>query len=102
MKPPKHLVEGVQAEYDRYREAGRSQGLAKAKLVSLCYSSQLNLPQQVTEYMDETCGGAPERRYVLYGEDTLLTPCPLFQPIRMTFVCYDTRVPTVMPPRPSR
>lgn len=60
-------------------------GSGEPYVLSYCYSSQLNWSDQVLETAREAC---PRGRLHFHGEDVLWTRCPLFQPVRATFLCY--------------
>lgn len=60
-------------------------GGGKPVVLSYCYSSQLNWSDQVLATAREAC---PRGRLHFQGEDVLWTKCPLFQPVRATFLCY--------------
>lgn len=60
-------------------------GSGEPYALSYCYSSQLNWSDQVLETAREAC---PKGKLHFQGEDVLWTRCPLFQPVRATFLCY--------------
>ena len=53
--------------------------------IAVCYSSQLNTPDEVRDRVQELCpnGGS----FVYFDEDTFLNHCSIFQPNRVTFIC---------------
>ena len=59
-------------------------------ILSYCYSSQLNWSNEVLSAAREAC---PNGRLHFQGEDVLWTRCPLFQPVRATFLCYLPEAP---------
>ena len=61
--------------------------------ISLCYSSQLNTPEEVMAQAQQLCPNQGQLQY--YSEDFLLNDCALLQPQRVTFIC------TPGPPPPS-
>lgn len=61
--------------------------------ISLCYSSQLNTPEEVMARAQELCPNQGELRY--FSEDAIFNDCALLQPQRVTFIC------TPGPPPPS-
>ncbi len=83
---PKHLVQPILRDTQRALVAGRTPS-SKPAVLSYCYSNLINTPEQLEVEATEACermGG----RLEFYGEDTVLAPCPLFQPVRATFLCY--------------
>ncbi|WP_282610602.1 hypothetical protein [Pelagibius sp. Alg239-R121] len=61
------------------------EGGRKPVVLSYCYSSQLNWSKQVLATAREACSGG---KLHFQDEDVLWTKCPLFQPVRVTFLCY--------------
>ncbi len=64
------------------------EGGQKPVVLSYCYSSQLNRPQQVWDFAREDCS---EGKLYFTDQDVLWTKCPLFQPVRVTFLCYPSK-----------
>ena len=62
--------------------------------ISLCYSSQLNTPQEVIERARALCPNQGRIRF--HSEDAVFNGCALFQPYRVTFIC----TPGQPPPSP--
>ena len=54
------------------------------RVISLCYSSVLNTPEEVLEEARYHCG---DGEVTLREQDTLWTPCGLLQPKRATYIC---------------
>ncbi len=61
--------------------------------ISLCYSTQLNTPQEVVTRAKGICPYNGKLKF--FSEDALFNNCGLFQPNRVTFIC------TPGPPPPS-
>ena len=57
------------------------------RVISICYSNLINTVEQVESLAAESCSG-PDTRLEFWGEDSLLTSCPLLQPVRATFLCH--------------
>lgn len=57
------------------------------QVISICYSNLINTMEQVETLAAESCVGTGSR-LEFYGEDALLTSCPLLQPVRATFLCH--------------
>lgn len=57
------------------------------QVISLCYSNLLNTAEQVETMAAESCSSG---RLEFYGEDALLTSCPLLQPVRATYLCHKS------------
>lgn len=64
-------------------EAGHS----VPRLLSLCYSSALNTPEEV---MDEARYQCSEGEVTYLDSDMFWTPCGLLQPVRASFLCQPT------------
>lgn len=67
---------GIQRPWDPVR---------KTQALSYCVSRQLNTPDGLLDIAQEDCKGGT---LAYYGQDNGLRYCPLFQPHRMTFICY--------------
>jgi len=70
------VVGGIQRPWDPVRI---TQALA------YCVSRQLNTPDDLLALAQEDCKGGT---LAFYGQDNGIRYCPLFQPHRMTFICY--------------
>ncbi|MCG8358150.1 MAG: hypothetical protein MI920_21500 [Kiloniellales bacterium] len=62
--------------------------------IALCYSSQLNTPEEVRDRVRELCPN--DGQVVYFNEDAFLNQCSIFQPNRVTFIC----TPGPQPPSP--
>ncbi|MEX0759217.1 MAG: hypothetical protein WD100_06530 [Tistlia sp.] len=83
---PKELVQPIQRARQQALVEGRTPA-PQPTVLSYCYSRLINTPEQLAYEAGEACterGG----RLVFYGEDAVLTPCPLLQPVRATYLCY--------------
>lgn len=67
---------GIQRPWDPVR---------RAQALSYCVSRQLNTPDDLLAIAQEDCKGGT---LAFYGQDNGIRYCPLFQPHRMTFICY--------------
>ncbi len=54
------------------------------KIISLCYGTLLNTPEEVLEEARYECGGG---EVTFYDADSFWTPCGLLQPVRASFLC---------------
>ena len=98
IRPPKQVTDSLAEQVEAARKRYPEREFQPPRVIALCYSSQLNTMRQVRRDANLRCEGE-DKRLVLYGEDVVLTPCPLFQPIRITFLCYDRRYPAIVPRR---
>lgn len=83
---PKWLTGPIERSNQQARIEGRAPAPQPA-ILSYCYSNLINTPEQLELEAGETCarlGG----RLAFYGEDSVLTPCPLLQPVRATYLCH--------------
>ena len=62
--------------------------------LSLCYSSQLNTREEVTERAQSLCPNSGKLQF--FTEDAFFNGCGLLQPNRVTFIC----TPGPQPPSP--
>jgi hypothetical protein len=66
------------------------------RAIALCYGSQVNTPEDVFGYAEFRCERYGEAA-LHYGEDEAYYRCPLLQPVRATFLCYDPDLPVILP-----
>lgn len=88
---PKALTQPLARQLQAERVAGRA-APAQPSVISYCYSNLLNTPEQLLVRAEETCERA-NGRLAYAGEDAVLTPCPLLQPVRATWLCYPSEEP---------
>ncbi len=77
---PASLTPVLESEREAAVEAGRP----APKIISLCYGTLLNTPEEVLEEARLTC---PDREVTFYDADSFWTPCGLLQPVRASFIC---------------
>ncbi len=77
---PASLTPVLESEREAAVEAGRP----APKIISLCYGTLLNTPEEVLEEARYECGGG---EVTFYGADSIWTPCGLLQPVRASFLC---------------
>ena len=66
-------------------EAVEAESWEKAPtVISICYSSVLNTPEEVLEEARYQCN---DGEVTLSEQDVVWTPCGLFQPRRATYIC---------------
>ncbi|SMF60631.1 hypothetical protein SAMN06265365_12154 [Tistlia consotensis] len=88
---PKALVQPIQRATQRALVAGVTPA-PQPIVVSFCYSSLVNTRKQLREDAQARCYlGKGQLQFV--GEDSILAPCPLFQPVRATWLCYPAPQP---------
>ncbi|MGO1118564.1 hypothetical protein ACTL6U_07665 [Rhodovibrionaceae bacterium A322] len=83
--PPKAMVASLKEK--RQLAEGRGQNYPPTRLVSLCYSAQVDRKDQIESYLANRCPASEKWQIRLYGEDQLGTNCPLLQGVRITFIC---------------
>lgn len=83
---PKSVTDPLSREWQRARVAGQTPPV-QPRVLSYCYSNLINTPEQIIVEATEDCDMIDGRLEYL-GEDSLLTPCPLFQPVRATYLCH--------------
>lgn len=88
---PKALTKPLARQLQAERVAGRP-APAQPQVISYCYGNLLNTPEQLEDRAAEKCL-AVAGRLVFVGEDAALTPCPLLQPVRATWLCYPGEGP---------
>ena len=89
--PPPSKVTTVFGAPDRPEGYGPFDYDPRPRILSLCYSSQLNTPRQLVQ---EAAGLCPQGGEVtLIAEDTFFNGCSIFQPHRATFRCVPGPAP---------
>ncbi|RMD61172.1 MAG: hypothetical protein D6826_10585 [Alphaproteobacteria bacterium] len=83
--PPSAVVAGT-AE----KAASPASPSPSRRVVALCYGRLVDSPQELLEEARYQCGG-PVR---LLEQDLLWTPCGLLQPMRATFECLPSQIPS--------
>ncbi len=68
----------------RARAAAAEAGRPAPRIVSICYSNQLNTPEEVLEEARYEC---PNGEVTFHDADSIWTPCGLLQPVRASFLC---------------
>ncbi len=68
----------------RAREAAVEAGRPAPKIISLCYGTLLNTPEEVLEEARYECR---DGEVAFHDADSFWTPCGLLQPIRASFLC---------------
>ncbi len=68
----------------RAREAAVEAGRPAPKIISLCYGTLLNTPEEVLEEARYECR---DGEVTFYDTDSIWTPCGLLQPVRASFLC---------------
>ncbi len=68
----------------RARAAAVEAGRPAPKIISLCYGTLLNTPEEVLEEARYECR---DGEVTFYDADSFWTPCGLLQPVRASFLC---------------
>ncbi len=77
---PGSLTRALEPEQAAAAEAERP----VPRIVSICYSSLLNTPEEVLEEARYECQDGEVR---FHDKDSFWTPCGLLQPVRASFLC---------------
>lgn len=79
-------LEAAASERPARRGARRPwEPVRKLQALAYCVSSQLNTPEDLLVLAQADCKGGT---LAFYGQDNGIRYCPLFQPHRLTFICY--------------
>ena len=68
----------------REREAAVEAGRPAPKIISLCYGTLFNTPEEVLEEARYECR---DGEVTFRDADSIWTPCGLLQPVRASFLC---------------
>ena len=77
---PASLTPVLESEREAAVEAGRP----APKIISLCYGTLFNTPEEVLEEARYECR---DGEVTFYDADSIWTPCGLLQPVRASFLC---------------
>ena len=78
------LADGDPSNIGKKPRKAAWQDVTLVQAISYCYGAT-DTPEAMLEEARDFCKGG-EVKY--YGQDTYLRKCPLFQPHRITFICY--------------
>jgi len=88
---PKSLLRGLRVTDGQVADPTLTPPGFRARTIAFCHSTALNEPAEIEVAAAANCS-APGERLEFFGQDRFLNPCPLFQPLRSSYLCFTPLV----------